>query len=328
MSLTEYPNGVTSFGVPVVPEGIPFGKDSKVFFVDPSGGADGSDGSIKRPLKTLATALSKARANKNDVVFLIAKGNSSSVTTDYQSVALDWNKDLVHLVGINVEGMIGQRSRIAQLSTVKDIENLFTVSANGCVIANIGVYHGVASSTATSPVAMTLSGDRNRLINCQFSGNGDTGGSMDNAGARSFVLSGEENMIEDCYIGLDTVIRGTQAAEIALSGTPTRNIFKNCIVSSYTSSTGFLPVTVAATMDRFTMFDNCKFICSENITSAATPAVVFGGSVATINGVIHLVNPYTNCTQYAVDSTRVKALGYDGTATGNLIGIAQTIDAA
>jgi len=259
---------------------------------------------------------------------MFAEDNSASGTTDYQSAALDWNKDLVHLVGVNAGAKIGQRSRIAQLSTVKTIENLFTVSGSGCIISNIEVYHGVASSTATSPVAMTVSGERNHIMNCQFSGNGDTGGSMDNAGARSLVLSGSENTFEDCYIGLDTVVRGTQAAEIALSGTPTRNIFKNCVVSSYTSATGFLPVTVAATMDRFTMFENCKFICSENITSAATPAVVFGGSVATINGVIHLVNPYTNCTQYAVDSTRVKALGHDGTATGNLIGIAQTIDAA
>jgi hypothetical protein len=310
--------------------GSPFPTQGKVFHVKPSSGLDGNDGlSPERAFKTLAKALSKATADKNDVVLFYAEDNSASGTTDYQSTALDWNKDLVHLIGVNSGAMIGQRSRIAQLSTVKTIENLFTVSASGCIIANLEVFQGVATSTATSPVAFTLSGQRNHVINCQFSGNGDTGGSMDNAGARSMILSGSENTIEKCYIGLDTVIRATQAAEIGLTGTPTRNIFKDCTINSYTSATGFLGCTVIAGMDRFTMFENCKFLCSENITSAVQPDAVFGGGIATINGVIHLVNPYTNYTQYAgADAPRVKALGKDGTATGNLIGVAQAIDVA
>ena len=325
MPLTNFPNGITSFGVPITGS-IP--TQGNVWFVKPISGDDAYDGkSPTRAFKTLTFALTKVTANQNDIVYLYAEGNSASATTDYLAAALDWNKDLVHLIGVNAAPRIGQRSRIAQLSTVKTIENLFTVSANGCIIANIEVFQGVASSTATAEVAVTVSGDRNHVVNCQISGAGDS--SMDNAGARSLILSGSENLIEDCYIGLDTVIRTTQAAEIRLSGSPTRNIFKNCIISTYTSTTAFLPITVAATMDRFTIFDNCKFLCAANITSSAAPAAVFGGSTATINGVIHLVTPYTNCTQYtAADSTRVIALGQNGLATGNLIGIAQGIDKA
>lgn len=328
MPITNFPNGVSSFGVPLF--GFPMPTQGNVWFVKPSTGSDGYEGtSPQRAFKTLAFALSKATANQNDIVFFYAESNTASATTDYQSTALNWNKDLVHLIGVNAGPQIGQRSRIAQLSTVKTIENLFTVSANDCIIANIEVFQGVATSTATSPVAVTVSGQRNHIINCQFSGNGDLGGSTDTAGARSLVLSGSENLFEKCYIGLDTVIRTTQTAEIGLTGSPTRNIFKDCIVSTYTSTTAFLPVTVAATMDRFTIFENCKFLCAANITSAQAPAAVFGGSTASINGVIHLVNPYTNCTQYtAADSSRVVALGLDGTATGHLIGIAQGIDAA
>jgi len=309
--------------------GSNFMTQGNTWFVKPYSGSDGNSGKTPyRAFKTLAKALASATANRNDIIYFFAESNTGSGTTDYFSAATDWNKDMVHLVGINAGGMIGQRSRIAQLSTIKTVENLLTISADGCLIANLEVFQGVASSTATSPVAVTVSGQRNHIVNCQLSGNGDTGGSMDTAGARSLVLSGSENLFEKCYIGLDTVIRGTQAAEVALSGSPTRNVFKDCIINSYTSSTSFLPVTVAATMDRFTIFENCKFLCSENITSAATPDVVFGGSITTINGVIHLVNPYTNCTQYAPDSTRVKALGNNGLATGHLVGISQTIDAA
>lgn len=326
MTTTNFPGGITSFGIPVVGE-MP--TQGKVWFVKPYSGSDGNSGTTPtKAFKTLAKALSSATANQNDIVYLMAEGDSASLTTDYQSAALDWNKDGVHLIGVNCSPLIRQRSRIAQLSTVKDIETLVTVSADNCYIANLGVYHGVASSTATSPVAFHVSGAGNHIHNCQLSGNGDTAGSMDTAGARSLTVSGSENTFTNCYIGLDTVIRTTQAAEVGITGAATRNIFKDCIFSSYTSTTAFLPVTVAATMDRFTVFENCKWLCAVNITSAATPAKVFGGSLTTINGGIHLINPYTNCTQYAPDSSRVYALGHNGLATGNLIGIAQAIDAA
>lgn len=325
MGYTNFPNGITSMGVP-----LPNITQGNVWFVKPISGSDAYDGKTPNTaFATLSFALSMATANQNDIIYLFAESNTASATTDYQSATLTWNKDLVHLIGINASPMISQRSRIAQLSTVKTVENLFVLSANDCRIENIEVYQGVATSTATAPVAFTVSGQRNHLVNCQFSGNGDTGGSTDTAGARSLVVSGSENLFENCYIGLDTVIRTTQVAEVALSGSPTRNIFKDCFISTYTSTTAFLPVTVAATMDRFTIFKNCAFLAAANITSAAAPAAVFGGSTASINGVIHLINPYTNCTQYtAADSTRVVALGNSGVATGHLIGIAQGIDAA
>lgn len=315
--------------------GMPVGglfMPGKSFFVRPSTGSDGNTG--RKPTKafqTLAKALSMATANNGDVVYLIAESNTAGSTTDYQSVTLDWNKDGVHLVGINDSSKLGQRSRIAQLSTVKSIDTLFKLSANNCLIQNLEIFQGVASSTAVTPVAMQITGQRNHVVNCQISGNGDTGGSTDVAAAASLVLTGAENLLEDCYIGLDTVIRTTQAAEIKLAATglsAARNTFKNCMISTYTSTTAFLPVTVNAAMDRFTLFDNCLFYCAANISSAAAPAGVFGGSLSTINGVILLKNPMTNCTQYAAaDASRVVALGHNGLATGHLIGIAQAIDA-
>lgn len=322
---TNFPNGVASMGIP-----LPVVTQGNVWFVKPGTGSNSSNGkSPAQAFKTLAFALSQATANQNDVIYFFAESNTAANTTDYQSTTLTWNKDLVHLIGINAGPQISQRSRIAQLATVKTMENLFVVSANDCIIANVEIFQGVTISTAVAPVALTVSGSRNHFINCQASGNGDAAGSTDTSGARSLVVSGSENLFESSYFGLDTVIRTTQAAEVGFTGTPARNIFKDCIIDTYTSSTGFLPVTVAAGMDRFTIFKECMFLAAANITSAVAPAAVFGGSTASINGVIHLRNPYTNCTQYtAADSTRVVALGQNGLATGHLIGIAQGIDAA
>lgn len=324
---TNFPNGLEVYGVPVF--GGNFVTQGNVYFVCPRTGSDANPGNtVDAPFASLTAALAAATANQNDVVYLMAQGNTAANTTNYVSAAFDWNKDGVHLIGVNSAPQIGQRSRVGQLSTVKTIENMFTVSANNCIIANIEFFQGVATSTATSPVAVTISGQRNHVINCQISGNGDTGGSMDTAGARSLVVSGSENLVENCYIGLDTVIRATQAAEVALSGSPTRNIFRNCFFNTYTSASGFLMVTVAATMDRFTLFDNCIFNNVLNISSATTATAVFGGSTSSINGTILLRTPtasgFTNYT--AADASRVQALGQNGLATGHLIGITQGID--
>lgn len=329
MSLTNYPRGVSSFGVPVLPSG---GFTGKHFWVKPVSGSDARDGlSPDNAFKTLAKAKAAATANKNDVVFLVAEGNSASATTDYQSTGLDWNKDGVHLIGINAAPSIGQRSRIAQLSTVVTIENLFTVSANNCLIMNIEVFHGVDGSTATAPVAVTVSGQRNRIVNCQFSGIGDgtSTNSMDVSGARSLVLSAaSENLFVDCYIGLDTLIRATAAAEVELTGACTRNKFLNCHFRTYSSNANMLLIKVAAAMDRFTIFDDCMFTAAQNISSATTITAVFDAN--SINGEIFVRNPFvsgfTNIT--AADASRVKVLGLNGLATGHLIGLSQGVDVA
>jgi len=60
MALTNFPNGITSFGVPVIGGigGIPF--SGNWYFVDPVNGADGNDGSADYPLATLYAAINRA----------------------------------------------------------------------------------------------------------------------------------------------------------------------------------------------------------------------------------------------------------------------------
>lgn len=246
-------------------------NQGNVFYVRPRTGSDGQDGrSPQTAFKTLATALGACTANQNDIVYMLAESNTAGNTTDYQAAALNWNKDGVHLIGVNGGSMIGSRSRIAQLSTVKTIEDLVTVSANGCYIANLEIFQGVATSTATSPRALVVSGVRNVFENCQISGNGDTGGSMDTAGARSLAVTGDENTFKNCYIGLDTVIRGTQTTEIDVGNS--RNIFDNCVVESYTSLSTFKALTTTSTVaGRFVLLRNTMLCAIQNISSAVAP---------------------------------------------------------
>jgi len=327
--MTAFKDGLFQYG------GMPVGgffSPGTAYFVRPTTGSDGYSG--KRPdraFATLAAALDAATADKGDVVYFIAESNTAASTTDFQSAALDWNKDGVHLIGINAGNAIGQRSRIAPLASVATIEDLFTVSADGCYIANLLVYHGdVTVSTATSPRAVVVSGQRNHIVNCQFSRGGDSAGadSLDTAGARSLHVSGAENLFENCYIGLDTLIRATQTTEASLA-TGARNIFRKTMFATYTSNTSMTLVDVAADVDRFASFEDCTFYAAANITDAAAPLGVFN-AVAN-NGLVLLNNPFVvGCADIAAaDNNYIKVLGNLGyaVAAGNLVGLAQSVDA-
>jgi len=304
--MTTVSDGLYQYG------GVPVGgmfTPGKAFFVKPYSGSDANSGkSPNKALKTLAQALSLATADKGDVVYLIAESNTAASTTDYQATALDWNKDGVHLIGIGAAPMIGQRSRIAQLSTVKTIEDLFTVSADNCLIANIEVFQGVTSSTATSPRAMVVSGQRNKIVNCQISGNGDTALSMDTAGARSLAVTGAENYFKNCYIGLDTSLRATATAEVTV-GNIARTIFEDCVFNTYTSSTTFKIVTYTAP-DRFILFKNCVLSAINNITSAVAPTGALAAA-SSVNGQIMLHNSavYGCDNVTTADDSRVLVFG-------------------
>lgn len=243
--------------------GVPVGgffSPGRPIFVRPSTGSDGHTGlRPNRAVKTLAKALSLATADAGDVVYLISEDNSASGTTDYQSSALDWNKDGVHLIGVNSGNGIQNRSRIAQLSTATNVDDLFTVSASNCYIANISVYHGV--SDATSKGAVKVSGERNHFENCTFSGIGHA--DMDTADNYSLnVAGGAENTFRNCYIGLDTIARGTAATyEMALTSGATRNRFLDCMIVSYAEAAGFAHVySPSGGMDRWNLFKKCVFI--------------------------------------------------------------------
>ena len=132
---TNYPSGITSLGVPVIPgmsgSGI-FSPVSKSFFVAPGhGGSDGHDGrSIKKPLATVSKALTLCTADKGDTVYLINDGNTSGTSRETATIA--WSKDNTHLIGITAPTMVNSRARISPPSTQSTVVTpMLTVSGDG-----------------------------------------------------------------------------------------------------------------------------------------------------------------------------------------------------
>lgn len=325
---TNFPNGVSSYGVPIPPN-IPFGIESKVWFCAPhrtgseNGASDGNAGTTpRRAVKTLSKALSLAREDKNDVIFMIASGNSAAETTDDQTESLAWNKDLVHLVGVNAGNMFSQRSRIGTQTTA--LSPLVNVTANGCHIANVQAFHGVTGDN-TGLIAWQDSGERNVYYNTHFAGGGIST-TADDAGMRSLKLAGGgERRFINCVIGLDTVDRSTTAnAELEFAGS-VRDVFDDCVLTTYGSGAHAMVIVTATGLDRYALMRNCAFI---NPIQSGTTALneVFSCTAGTSpNGAIILKDPLAyGCGPWEADAEtgRVVLLGHPTPASTDGSGLA------
>ena len=301
MGLTNFPNGITSFGVPVIGGGGGLFTQGKSYFVKPNTGREGNDGlSPDRSLKTLARAHTLATADQNDVVYLFAQSNTAASTTDYQSATLTWSKDLVHLVGIGAPVAVSQRARIAQLSTATAVSPLVNITADACVFSNLQFFHGVAD--ATSLVNVQVTGTKNYFQNVHFAGIGHA--TMVAAGAASLKIDGgAENVFRECTIGLDTISRDeTTNGELWLDGGATRNKFIDCLVQAYISNAGYDHVTVNDTtgIDRWLWFKNCLFL-SKSTNKAVNQTQVFAIPASISQGAIILQDTYAFSDGGAVD---------------------------
>lgn len=235
--------------------GLFAGIRGNVYFVDPTNGNDGSDGTTPQSAKaTLLAAYNLTTANQNDVVFFLGGPTGDSPTS-----AVTWSKSYTHLVGIsgNLPGM-GQRCRVVN-SAANDLSVLFTLSGNGCIIKNIQFFDG--KDAAADGACVLVSGSRNYFENVFVAGMGDgtAGAPATRAGSYSLKVSGAENCFVDCTIGLDTIDRTAANNELIVSGI--RNSFIHCQFRSESTTAGKFLVKIDNSGGdlRDTIFDECLF---------------------------------------------------------------------
>lgn len=293
--MTTVADGLFQYGgMPVTPglPGIPF--TGKSWWVDPVNGADGNPGNApNRAFATLYQAQNKAVAGRNDVVYLMGSTTSSSSTAGSarlskalaQSIdssvtagTLVWAKNAVHLIGLAAPTAVSPRCRIAPPSgtytqSTFGSGNFVTVTAQGCMFANIDVFNGF-STGGTNQIAWTDSGGRNYYFNVNLQGMGDAASAAD-TGSHSLVLSGStgENTFDSCTIGLDTQSRSAGVSEILFSGGTPRNRFRRCTIETFAGAAGCFWVAIGASgIDRYVLFEDCTF--TNPIDSTATTMTV------------------------------------------------------
>lgn len=240
---------VGQFGMPLygVAGTLPF--SGNYFWVNEASGSDGNSGGPQDPFATLSHALSQCTDGNSDVVFLVG--------TVHVTATVAWNKSFTHLIGLTAPSQ-NDRARISQTgSTV--FSPLVNVTGNGCIFKNIGTFHGF--NDASTQICWNDSGGRNYYENCQFLGMGDATAAAQ-AGSRNLTLTGSgESVFERCVIGLDTVVRATNAnASLELLSGTARNVFRKCLFSSYCSDASDVHIEIAAGgMDRYLLLDDCQF---------------------------------------------------------------------
>jgi len=271
MGLTNFPKGVSSFGVPVVgSQGLMTGGNS--YFVDPVNGSDSYDGkSPARAKATITAGEDLLAAGKNEVLYYLASTSSPTGL----SATLTWDKDYTHFVGVCAPTMIGQRARLFQKSTATGISPLINITATGCSFRNLYIFQGV--NDATSLINVQVTGDRNYFENVHFAGIGND--ANDAANARSLFLDGaSENRFVNCVIGLDTIDAGSaENAELEFDGESSRNVFDYCIIQRRIESNTNHPLvklTDGYGVGSFTIFRDCSFIYT-SVNAAYTGTTVF-----------------------------------------------------
>jgi hypothetical protein len=312
MTLTNFPNGISSFGVPVVPGGLPF--TGNYFYVNPLIGADGNEGSPQQPLASLSGALARCVDGHNDVVLIIGNGQASG--TCRLTSKLVWNKNATHLVGITAPTQISQRARIAPTTTGAAFADFVQVTAAGCMFSNFSLFNGFATGGAAQRCWID-EGQRNYYGNVDFGGMGDAASAAD-VGSRSLVIGkagtgNGEHLFERCNIGLDTISRGVANASLEFLGGTPRNIFRECTFPMLASADApfFWLTAAAAAIDRFAYFQRCFFMnavgsTATQLTGAAKMAASAGGDVVLDNCTL------LGATKWGVDATSLAQIFLNG----------------
>lgn len=325
MPITNFPDGLSSFGIPVLGGGLGMPTGGKHIFLDPANGADGNSGLAWDEAKaTLASAYALATSGKNDVIYLIGNGQASGSAR--LSAEFTWAKDATHLVGVAAP-TIGGRARIAPTASTTLFTPMFTLSADGCIIANIHMFHGFAAES-TAIGCLNVTGERNYFVNDHFAGIGHAEAG-DQAASYSVKLTGDgENTFEKCVIGLDTIARSTTCAELELVSAAVRNRFIDCEFLTYADATSPLLVKIdgANDIDRFVMFKHCLFI------NTGTSDLVGCMDVHATNNMVLVYDSW--CAGIddweAADNTVIRLCGTGNSVAGDIkaIGIANTVDVA
>jgi len=318
MPATNFPDGLTAGGIPVLPGGAPF-FTGRWFFVDAVNGSDAYDGSAETPMRTIPAAYALMTEGNNDVLVLVGKPTTAAQTTGTfrLSATLDWAKAACHMIGMCAPTSVAQRARISTATgATANINPLMTLSAADCYWGNFSFFQGVGEA-ATDEKLINITGDRNYFNNIQFGGMGHANGA---ARAGSYIIKlddGDENTFQSCVIGLETVQRGAANASVVVTNGSQRNQFYDCqfMMSAKTDTSPlYLDLSAANCLNGSSMtFRRCLFQHLTGISGSTVPAVVASLNAA-INGVLVMDQCTTNATKWAAATTQMIISGF---AIGN-----------
>uniref|UniRef100_A0A6H1ZBT1 Pectate lyase n=1 Tax=viral metagenome TaxID=1070528 RepID=A0A6H1ZBT1_9ZZZZ len=186
--LTNFPNGVSSFGVPVLGGGN-ITTTGKFFFVSSATGSDSNDGlSTDYPFATIEYAIENhVTASKGDVI-LVMPGHTETLTS---TVTL--SADDVSIIGL------GPTPGCSLITTATADIDMFNITGDDCLIENLSFSN---TGTLTSTFEMIdVDASRVMIKNCKF----DLG-NKDKVEGVNLAAAEVDNVITECqFISPDTI---------------------------------------------------------------------------------------------------------------------------
>jgi hypothetical protein len=289
MGYTNFPNGVTSFGVPVMGNGVPF-TYGKYYFVNSDRGSDGNNGlSADQPFATISKAYTAVTSGNHDVIIL--SGNAAHAQTSM----LTFTKNRFHIVSAAGRGGsfgMGARSRVTMGVT--------TAATDIAVMQNTGVgntFTGIkfdsSNTKAESLYSVAEGGEYAIYRGCEFYKSTD----LDETAAAEVLNNGDSAQWIDCVFGssanivADNKIRPNMLLTATLSGKKCRdNVIENCIFLVKAAGTEAVRIygANATDVERMLLIKNSTFL--SNALGAATPAHAVGFGAAQTEGTVLLQN--------------------------------------
>jgi len=248
-------------GVPVM-TGIPFGPNSKYYFVNCALGSDSNEGDTPdNAMASLAAAEDRCVAERHDTVIWMP-----SDTSDTTATTITWDKDHTHLIGTGAPFPgIGQRCRINSTAAAPAL----TISAKGCIMKGFQVQNSYAGASG----GVLVSGPYNYFENVYFNGMNNAS-SANKSTSYCLTVSGAENYFRNCTIGsVQLAMSSTNAPLIISNGA---NTFEGCRIQHYSETTGNFLVSLPAGTGGLSLlfFDRCIFF-NQSVNWAAGSTDVF-----------------------------------------------------
>jgi hypothetical protein len=164
MPITKYPNGISSFGMPLLGGG-PYVTTGKIFFVDSATGSDVNDGlSPDDPVKTLDYAIGLCTANKGDIIFIMP--NHTENITAAGGITCD--VEGVRIVGMGKGDNRPEIKWAGAAASAADIE----IDADSVSFENVVFNTGNSTGTNVPLACIDVDDNHFSLINCEINNTG------------------------------------------------------------------------------------------------------------------------------------------------------------
>jgi len=300
MGLTNFPNGITSMGIPLIG-----GCAGNVFFVNSVIGSDGNKGKdTKRPFASIDYAVGKCTANKGDIIYVMPNHSEAVITAGL----IDIDVAGVSIIGIGTGTDMPRIDYTAAAGSV-------VIGADNVTVKNINFHANVPEVVVGVDISDGV--DHAAILDCRFD--------VETTGTDEFLISIQTNDASNfALIEGNDIDNGLGAAVHAIKFTKDTDgtvVRGNTIQGDY-STANIGGITTASTKLNI---DNNLLINGGILALGTEPVIeLLTASTGVVQNNYIVCNLATKLASIAADSVMLFENYYneDITQTGGIIGTA------